>query len=63
MPQPLPHDWIAPDWPAPSWVRAVTTTRSGGHSHGAYASMNLAAHVDDNPQAVTANRALQFYFF
>ena len=57
MPQPLPHDWIAPDWPAPSWVRAVTTTRSGGHSHGAYASMNLAAHVDDDPQTVAANRA------
>lgn len=53
----VPHDWISPGWPAPSWVRAVTTTRSGGGSHGPYASMNLAAHVADDPQAVAANRA------
>ncbi|MFN2310041.1 MAG: peptidoglycan editing factor PgeF [Gammaproteobacteria bacterium] len=50
-------DWITPDWPAPSWVRAVTTTRRGGVSRGAYAAMNLAAHVGDAPQAVAANRA------
>lgn len=53
----VPHDWISPGWPAPSWVRAVTTTRSGGVSRGVYASLNLAAHVDDDPQAVAANRA------
>lgn len=57
MTTPFPHDWISPDWPAPSWVRAVTTTRSGGNSHGPYASMNLAMHVADDPAAVAANRA------
>ncbi|MBI5460994.1 MAG: peptidoglycan editing factor PgeF [Gammaproteobacteria bacterium] len=50
------HDWIIPDWPAPSWVKAVTTTRAGGVSVGAYASMNLAAHVADDPAAVVENR-------
>lgn len=50
------HDWIIPDWPAPSWVRAVSTTRAGGVSDGAYASLNLALHVADDPQAVAENR-------
>lgn len=50
------HDWIIPDWPAPSWVRAVSTTRSGGVSVGAYAAMNLAEHVADDPRAVLENR-------
>jgi hypothetical protein len=50
------HDWIIPDWPAPSWVKAVTTTRTGGVSVGAYASMNLAEHVADAPLAVAENR-------
>lgn len=57
MTRTLPHDWLSPDWPAPSWVRAVTTTRSGGISQGAYASMNLAGHVADEPAAVGVNRA------
>lgn len=50
------YDWIIPDWPAPSWVKAVTTTRAGGVSVGAYAAMNLAEHVADDPLAVTENR-------
>ena len=50
------HDWIIPDWPAPSWVKAVSTTRSGGVSAGAYASLNLAEHVADDPLAVIENR-------
>ncbi|MBI5041892.1 MAG: laccase domain-containing protein, partial [Gammaproteobacteria bacterium] len=50
------HDWIIPDWPAPAWVKAITTTRSGGVSVGAYASMNLAEHVADAPRAVAENR-------
>ncbi len=49
---------IAPDWPAPPNVRAVVTTRSGGISTGAFASLNLADHVGDEPQAVVANRRL-----
>jgi YfiH family protein len=46
------------DWPAPPGVHVVTTTRRGGVSHGAYASMNLAAHVGDDPKHVARNRAL-----
>jgi YfiH family protein len=53
----LPSDWIAPDWPVPDRVRAVVTTRSGGVSNGAYASMNLGTRVEDLREAVSANRA------
>jgi len=51
-------DWIEPDWPAPSRVRACCTTRRGGVSAGAFASLNLAAHVGDDPFRVAQNRAL-----
>jgi hypothetical protein len=50
--------WIEPDWPAPANVRIVSTLRGGGQSAGAYASLNLAAHVGDAPAAVAANRTL-----
>lgn len=53
-------DWIVPDWPSPKNVNAIFTTRKGGVSkniNGAYASLNLAAHVDDDPDAVLQNRA------
>ena len=50
--------WITPEWPAPSNVRALTTTRTGGVSQGAYASLNLATHVGDNPASVLRNRGL-----
>ncbi len=50
--------WIIPDWPAPSNVRAVQTTRDGGVSVGAYATLNLGDHVGDDPLAVARNRAL-----
>ncbi len=49
-------DWITPDWPAPTWVRAVSTTRNGGVSSGAYASFNLGAHVGDAAECVAENR-------
>ena len=49
-------DWIVPDWPAPKSVRSLITTRTGGVSEGAYASMNLATHVGDNASAVAGNR-------
>jgi YfiH family protein len=48
---------IEPDWSAPPTVRALTTTRRGGISTGAWASLNLAAHVGDDPMAVAENRA------
>ena len=38
-------------------VVAGTTTRAGGVSEGSFASLNLAAHVGDQAQAVAANRA------
>lgn len=50
--------WIAPDWPAPGHVRVLSTLRAGGVSTGPYASLNLAAHVGDRPEAVRANRLL-----
>lgn len=34
------------------------TDRSGGFSQGAFASFNLAEHVRDDPQDVSANRAI-----
>jgi polyphenol oxidase len=49
-------DWIIPDWPALSHVRAFVTTRAGGVSRGAYASLNLGLRTGDDPRAVAANR-------
>lgn len=50
-------DWIRPEWPAPANVCSISTTRSGGVSHDAYASLNLGQHVGDLPDSVAANRA------
>jgi len=50
--------FLTPDWPAPSHVKAVMTTRTGGHSSPPYDSLNLATHVGDNLDTVLANRAL-----
>lgn len=52
----IPAAWIVPDWPAPANVRALITTRAGGASSGAYASLNLGGHVGDDARAVAANR-------
>ena len=49
-------EWIAAEWPAPSGIVAGTTLRKGGASAGAYASLNLAAHVGDAENAVRENR-------
>lgn len=49
---------ITPEWPAPPTVKAAFTTRTGGVSQAPYDSLNLAAHVDDNPDHVAQNRAL-----
>ena len=51
-------DGITLDWPAPPKVRAFITPRVGGVSVGAYASMNPADHVSDDPQAVASNRKI-----
>lgn len=49
-------DFLPADWPVPSGVKAGTTLRTGGVGEGAFASLNLAAHVGDEPAAVRANR-------
>ncbi len=48
--------WLPADWPAPANVHAGTSWRQGGISQGAYASLNLAMHVGDDPPAVMENR-------
>lgn len=50
--------FIVPDWPAPANVKALQTTRLGGVSKAPYASLNLGAHVQDDPIAVAHNRQL-----
>lgn len=48
--------WIQPDWPAPGNVRAAATVREGGISSAPFDSLNLGAHVGDDPSAVMENR-------
>ncbi len=48
--------WLRPQWPAPAAVCALSTLRAGGVSAAPYASLNLAAHVGDVPEAVAENR-------
>jgi purine-nucleoside/S-methyl-5'-thioadenosine phosphorylase / adenosine deaminase len=47
-------DAIRPDWPAA--VGALVTTRNGGASRGAYASLNLGLRSGDDEAAVRENR-------
>ncbi|MGB5834943.1 MAG: laccase domain-containing protein, partial [Thiohalocapsa sp.] len=54
----MPLELLAPDWDAPTNIRALTSTRLGGTSLGAFASLNLGDHVGDDPARVAANRAL-----
>lgn len=51
-------NWIKPDWRLPPGVHAAITLRTGGVSRGGYASLNVAAHVGDEVDAVQANRAI-----
>ena len=48
--------FFVPGWPTPKNVGSLVTTRSGGVSQGAFSSLNLGAHVGDDPSAVAANR-------
>ena len=45
---------VRPDWQLP--VGALVTTREGGASAGAYASLNLGSRSGDEPAAVRENR-------
>ena len=49
-------DWLRPAWRTPG-VQAVMTTRAGGVSLGAHASMNLRDGVGDDPVSVAQNQA------
>lgn len=51
---------IRPDWPAPGRVRAASSTRHGGVSRGAYASLNIGRSGGDDPAAVDENRRRLF---
>ena len=44
------------DWPVPAHVKACVTTRQGGVSQTPYDSLNLGAHVNDDPANVEENR-------
>jgi YfiH family protein len=50
--------FFEPDWPAPRIVHAAQSLRTGGVSRQSYASLNVGAHVGDDPRAVEENRAL-----
>lgn len=47
---------IPVNWAAPSHVKAYATTRQNGYSLPPYASLNLGAHVGDDPVLVAKNR-------
>jgi YfiH family protein len=53
----LEESLLEPRWDLPPGVRAFVTTRSGGHSVGPWQSFNLARHVQDDDDLVSANRA------
>lgn len=54
------HDapFLHADWPAPTHVKTLITTRNGGVSEGVFTSLNLGAHVGDNPLHVARNREI-----
>ncbi len=47
---------IVPDWNVPAAVRALVTTRAGGVSGGAHATLNLGLRCGDEVEAVLENR-------
>ncbi|ORU89832.1 MAG: laccase [Cycloclasticus sp. symbiont of Poecilosclerida sp. M] len=49
-------EFLTPNWPAPQNIKAISTRRSGGFSHGPYAGLNLAKHVADDEVVVEQNR-------
>lgn len=52
----MPGKYIVPDWSAVPGIKAVSTTRLGGHGQKPYDSFNLGVHVNDNAANVEANR-------
>lgn len=52
----LAPQYLVPAWPVATRVRSAMTLRTGGASRGAFASLNLAQHVGDDPADVVENR-------
>ncbi len=55
---PISGSFFHANWRAPSHVKTLMTTRNGGISQGVYSSLNVGAHVGDDPAHVAHNRAL-----
>ncbi len=55
-----PHaiGWVEANWPSGGRVRALTTTRVGGVSLPPCGGLNLAHHVEDDPEHVRRNREI-----
>ncbi len=50
--------FLTADWPAPVNVKTLITTRNGGVSEAPFHSLNVGAHVGDNPEHVARNREI-----
>lgn len=48
---------LVPNWPASPQIGAFCTTRTGGVSNAPFDSLNLGRYVNDEPLAVSENRA------
>ena len=57
LPSPIEGSFFTANWTAPRHVKTLITTRNGGVSSGAYSSLNVGAHVGDDPNHVAQNRA------
>lgn len=51
-------NWIKPDWPVANNIHAAATLRTGGLSQNTFHSLNLADHVNDDPEKVLKNRKI-----
>ena len=54
----LKSNMLVANWPAHKRVKTLITTRDGGYSIDEFNSLNLALHVNDNPEHVLHNRKL-----
>lgn len=58
LPEPIAGCFFRANWVAPTNVKTLISTRNGGVSQPPFASLNVGAHVGDNPAAVAQNRAI-----
>lgn len=52
-------DWIVPDWPAPARIQALMTTRNGGVTTGARATMDVGSATSRDPDVIENRRRLR----